>query len=1170
MNRFATIFFIFITAFLSTPSYAAPQSDRGSRESGSSAPGDTTLYTVSAANLQYGVEAEDRVINLTGGVTIEHQTAVITSESGKHFQDRFYTLLYDDVRIRDGTLTILGDLGEYFGETNILVMTGNVRCFDEGWEIVCERATYDRQNRIAKFLGNLTLRDSTTVLYADSIYYHRDTETVNAFGNVVLLNEAEDYSISGKHARYNRTEGEVVVDVDPILNFDLRSDEMGVVQSKHMHFDINRKIGTAVRDVKLVKGQTRATCDSAVIFNEEGRVELYGDPKATNGSSGMVGDRLILWFNENEVERVVIPRNGLLTDAPRKDSPWREDSWIEGDSIVIYLSNEKVDSVSIVGNAKAMYYPIEAEKGKVSNNLAIGDTMFFAFTHDVLRYVRISGKASGTYSFMNIESSETIDSVSAAIDSSLMFRNFTDHADKIKYNARTIEYYADTEDIILRDTAVLQFQNMSLSAERIDFNSRLNVLEAIGNPILEESGQKMYGFNMGYDMDSESGIVTDGSTKYDPGYYQGEQIYKVGRDVLKVYGSTYTTCEYKHPHYSFKAKKMKVYIDDKIVSGPITLRFGEVPVFWLPYMVNSLRRDRHSGILRPNFDVGIASRAGRFIRGLGYYWATNDYTDFILTFDFNEDRNIRMHIDNRYRIRYMLDGQVRFDVFKDLNSAAKEWTFESRHSQTIGKNASFAANLRFVSSDNAQISMDQSRDTRRIVDRRIYSTASFRKKWGGTSLSLSASRDQKLNVTLPTQDRITSTLPSLSLNLPRMSFWFGEKHAVGERGLWERFLSEIMFTPNLSASHKINESDARKVTTRTARSSASFGKQLRFTIIDLSPSLSMSWNYRKVKYNRIDPDYTDVYVPNPTGDYTNEISMSLSSGVGTKLYGIFHPGIGALKGIRHTFNPTVSVSYRPKLTERQTESTSLSYGVRNMIDLKFLEGENEVKKNNALTWTLSGRFNPKLPARRQFSNINSSIRTGIGSLLTLSLDHTYDPNERRILSTSFGAGMNFNGAFAYPGTWEHKTREKLTPAGEQSNSDIQGDDIRSLISGGRQTWTLSLIYKYTERIESLFDFETGELKYIPRVDSSIDISGNIQVTKNWRLTYRTQYNIEMNDVVEQTYSLARDLHCWQASFVYRTYGNEWSYYFQIAIKAHRELMYERGPRGIQSPYGGYF
>ena len=163
---------------------------------------------------------------------------------------------------------------------------------------------------------------------------------------------------------------------------------------------------------------------------------------------------------------------------------------------------------------------------------------------------------------------------------------------------------------------------------------------------------------------------------------------------------------------------MKVYINDKIVSGPIFLYIGKMPVFYLPYMVNSLRRSRSSGFLKPNFDIGVGSREGRFIQGLGYYWATNDYTDFLLTADFNENRSVRLHLVNNYVVRYAIDGNARFDYVKNFGSKqngyreSNEWIVESRHAQTFSPSASFNSSLKFVSSDEAQASIDQAQDSR--------------------------------------------------------------------------------------------------------------------------------------------------------------------------------------------------------------------------------------------------------------------------------------------------------------------------------------------------------------------------------------------------------------------------------------------------------------------------
>jgi len=1112
---------------------------------------DTTIYRVSASSLKSVVKGGERVIELSGGVRIEHRTTTITSRRGTHYPDKRHTYLYEDVHVVDGTMETRSDVGEYIGDEDIVKMKGNVVLEDRGFKLLCDLGEYNRATRVAVFTGNLHIEDSTRVMYADTIVYDRNKDTAEAFGHVVLVDQVEDYSIAGTHAIYSNTTKTAVVDRRPILTYDLKSDEKGTVRSVWMKFDTQEKVGYAIENVRMKKGDTRAKCDSAVIFNDENRVELFGHAEATNGQSSMSGDRMVIYYNQDEVREVVLPDGGMLAQKPPEKSAWRERSWIAGDSINIYLSAEKVDSVKIVGSCKAMYYPAESEENKVSNNYSTGDTMYFRFADEELSYVRISGRASGLYKFMNLKERETIDSLSSTIDSSLVYRNFAREAESVSYKANVIEYFADSEEIVLSKMATVEYQDKSLSADRIDFNSRLDVLEAVGNPVLEEAGQKMFGDQMGYDMDSETGVVIDGSTKYEEGYYLGEELYKVGKDVLKVYNSTYTTCDLKRPHYSFRASKMKVYVNDKIVSGPITLYIGEIPIFYLPFFANSIRRDRHSGFLQPNFDIGINSREGRFIRGFGYYWATNDYTDFTLRGDFNENRSFRLHLGNRYKLRYVLDGSVDVNYYRDLSSKRNEWTFESRHSQTFSKSASFTSNLRFVSSDRAQIAMDQSEDTRRILDRKIYSSATFRKSWGGASLNLSATRNQVLNVSSPTQIRVSTTMPSFSLSLPRTSLWFGEKHPSGERGIWERFLSSIHFSPNLKAVRKTEESEARRKATLTAGSSAGFGRQARLLFLDISPSVNVRWDYLKVLYDEVNPEYQGTIYSSSSTNYKNEFALSFSSGLGTKLYGTFYPRIGPLVGVRHTINPSLSYSYTPKLTERQRENRSVSYSLRNVIDLKVLSGGKEVKKNGVITWNLNGGYDPDLPKDRRFSRISSSMRANPVNNLSMSLNNYYDPYEKKILSTDLSIGFSLGGSFSYPGEWKAEKRERIAAA------EGMGKAGSPITAGGARSWTFRLNYKYSISGEGV----------MRRTTSSVDLGGQISITRGWRISYHGYYDIESRRFREQYYSLKRDLHCWQASFIHRRFGNDWSYYFQIAIKAHPEIMWEKGVRGLQSFMG---
>jgi len=1272
-------------------------------------PGDTSLYRIRFNTFKSRIEDGLQVWYMDGDVRIDHQTATVTSDRGRHYPELKHTVLEGDVQGVDGSMRMFGDLGEYFGETNILIMIDNVRLIDEGLEVNCRRAEYDRDEGTLVLTGNVRLSDSTRVMYADSIFYDRTTAVADAWRDVVIIDTSEDFSVSGSHGRFHRLSGEAIMYERPVLVFDDHAEEEGRVTSTWMSYDMDKGMGTAVGNVNMLKGGTRANCDSAAIFNDEGYMELFGNPTASSGPSSMSGEKVVLFYNDGGVERIVLPEKGRIAESPRFESQWIEDSWIEGDSIVIHMSDDEVDSVQIFGNARAMYYPYEGTENKVSNNYSRGDTMFFRFDGPDLRYVKISGNATGTYNYMNLGLGESIDSLAAMVDSSIVFREFGKDAEKIAYEAREIEYFATTEDIVMHDGAKVDYQNKSLTAEFINFSSRLNILDAHGEPALDENGQMMYGYGMAYDMETEGGLVMDGSTKYDQGYYLGKRIFKEKDDVLKVYGSIYTTCDYRKPHYSMRAGRMKVYIDDKIVSGPITLYIGEIPCFWLPYMVNSIRRGRQSGLLRPNFDIGMNSRDGRFIRGIGYYWATNDYTDFVLTTDFNENNNFRVHLTNRYKVRYMLGGNVNLDFFRDFNRKSYEWTFKSSHNQTFGKSASLRSNLSFVSSDEAPSSVHRADEVARVVDRRIYSTVSFSKNWRGIRLGLSASRNQKLNISSdnPNEVSISSTLPSLSLNLPRMSLWFGEKHSGSEKGVWEGILREVTWSPNLKATRTTSQSDARRREEVTASSGASFSKQNRFLGLNIAPAVGINWRYAKTLQDQINAKYilqprpavmtgdtvsvpitvdasnsmlriilnglesddltisegvynvatslafeiensinswsgwgsdqvtvdwldngdgtgsfrftsdlvgsessiefvditnaiypaigitpgmpvygSDLSGPTPDRRYKNEVSMRFSLSLGTTLYGVFYPKIGSLVGLRHTFNPSVSMSYVPALTKNQRATEGYSWSLRNVIDLKYLKDGKETKKNNAVTWNMSGTYNPEAKERK-FSNIRSSIRTSIGRLASISINNTVDPYERELLSTSFSTNMSFGGGFSWLGKWDMPEHEKIRVAKDLGSvleepeeepdeldtydgfvSDYEEDEQQSGQRGGSgkhgpagrgTSWSLNLGYSYS-------GFGSSSMS---RPSSKVDMRGNLNLTNNWKISFSSYFDIERREFTSQQYSVMRDLHCWQAGFVHRRFGEDYSYYFQIEIKAHRDIQYEQGKRGLGGTVPGF-
>src|SRR5205823_10786915 len=132
---------------------------------------------------------------------------------------------------------------------------------------------------------------------------------------------------------------------------------------------------------------------------------------------------------------------------------------------------------------------------------------------------------------------------------------------------------------------------------------------------------------------------------------------KLGDDVVDVRGATYTTCNLDEPHYSFRAGRMKIYLKDKIIARPVVFYIENVPVLALPFYVFPIRPDRHSGLLFPQFQFGVTSQGGQFVRNAGYYWAPNEYMDATLSGDYYPSRPAwRGVLEGRYRVRDKVEG----------------------------------------------------------------------------------------------------------------------------------------------------------------------------------------------------------------------------------------------------------------------------------------------------------------------------------------------------------------------------------------------------------------------------------------------------------------------------------------------------------------------------------
>ncbi len=961
-------------------------------------------------------------------------------------------------------------------------------------------------------------------------------------------------------------------------------------------------------NVHIERGGTTATADSARLFRASDRLELRGDPVVQRGDTRLQGTSIDVLYRAGNVERVFV-RGAARVVQSRADTTWiREPNVVEGDSATLYFEAGELKRAVVVGGARSTYVPAETQPKRISLNEAQADSAVILFAANDIEEVVFIGNASGIYRYYegdldSLRATARFDSTFGVVRGDTTAFDFRSRATEVRYAAERILYVAKQNDLHLQEAAEVEYQNNTLRAGLIHYDADTDLLDARERPVLVDSGDRIYGDRMGYDMETRHAWIQGGSTQYDQGFYTGEVLRQRRDGELEVQHGRYTTCDLASPHYHFECDQMKIYLKNKVVGRPVRLYLGHVPVGWLPFIVNSVNTDRHSGFLQPYIEFGIAGQS-RFIRGLDYYWAASPYYDFIFSGEYqerprpdrssfrsvessSETRSMRFGLTTRYKLRYQFEGHLVYNVRRSLDPNSTAYTLEGSHQQTIGERSRLSGTLNYSSSSTALQDVHQNLDYDVARARQISSGLTYSRPSDFVNLNLNLRRTQQLS----TGDRFTGTL--VSRTVPNLSLGFRQIHLapVGTNprgdGALRRFLRSLTLAPNLNLTRTTSDvrtavdtltippggvplADSFSVRTTeqiTASTGASLSRQTALWIFNVTPSMSYSQRYIK-----------DSEQPNED-HFPRRFDTSM--GAATTFYGLLYPRRFGLTAIRHQIEPRATISYTPEIGGQQRRSTRVSLSLRNQIDVKIRRGEEEQRRDGVFEWTLGTSYDPTILGRegepdRKFGLIASGITLNRGGPLQLRIDQTYDPYRGRILETRIPFAARFSGGFDYGDSGEDRSARRnrvveeeggaaadsagadsVTAAGAaiavprteatDTLSDVPGVSVGK---GGSLRWDLGLSYSLVRDLEGTRSGRVG-------------IAASVQPTRAWQVSYRSSYDTARREFGVPEIRLTRDLHCWKASFARVFTGGEWRYYFRIWVDRHSEdLFLESGERGF--------
>lgn len=183
-------------------------------------------------------------------------------------------------------------------------------------------------------------------------------------------------------------------------------------------------------------------------------------------------------------------------------------------------------------------------------------------------------------------------------------------------SAETLEYQRE-DYAVLTGEVRLRYQDIEISADTAEIDLTSKKVLALGNVVLDQGPRRLSGKSLEFDLTTKTGTMAEAQAQVTPDYYfSGARISKIGDVTYRVEDGVFTSCSQKVPDWSFKVHRATIEIEGYARVQSATMRAKKLPVFYTPYLLWPVKRERSSGFLVPN--LGYSERRGSLI-GLAYF-----------------------------------------------------------------------------------------------------------------------------------------------------------------------------------------------------------------------------------------------------------------------------------------------------------------------------------------------------------------------------------------------------------------------------------------------------------------------------------------------------------------------------------------------------------------------
>ncbi|MDR0776627.1 MAG: LPS assembly protein LptD [Azonexus sp.] len=178
---------------------------------------------------------------------------------------------------------------------------------------------------------------------------------------------------------------------------------------------------------------------------------------------------------------------------------------------------------------------------------------------------------------------------------------------------------------------------------------------------------------------------------------RAERLDFAGKNQFRFTRATYSTCKPGQDDWRLQAETMHLDYDREV--GTVrnaTLRFQEMPIFYLPTGSFSLNGQRQSGFLHPTL---VASSKNGLDVSIPYYWNIAPNYDATIQPRYMAKRGLQLGVEGRY-FDYNYSGVTQAEYMaRDQQRDERRYAYHVQHQHNLGRGVSAMVDWQGVSDD---------------------------------------------------------------------------------------------------------------------------------------------------------------------------------------------------------------------------------------------------------------------------------------------------------------------------------------------------------------------------------------------------------------------------------------------------------------------------------------